>query len=85
MKKRIMLFTSESCAPCRAFKPVLEEIVHEHSSQIELEVYDAEQNRSLAVEWGIRSVPAIIYNGIVRSGTMNKQDTVRYLYGIGVL
>jgi len=85
MKKQIMLFTSKTCASCKTFKPIVEEIVNSYSGVLELQVYDVEEYPSLVSAWQIRTVPALVAGGITHTGPMGKSDTSRWLHDMGVL
>lgn len=85
MKKRIMLFTSKTCGPCKMFRPILEEVADQYSALVSLEVYDVANHQPLVDEWNIRSVPSIVVDGSVRSGGMGKSDIIKYLSELGVV
>ena len=56
-------FTATWCGPCKAFKPVMTEILNEgHSVQI----LDVDENKSLAQQYNVRSVPTTVIeeNGV---------------------
>ena len=57
-------FTATWCGPCKAFKPVMNEVLNEgHSVQI----LDVDENKALAQQYNVRSVPTTIIeeNGAV--------------------
>ena len=61
--KTAKYFTATWCGPCKAFKPVMTEIMNEgHSVQI----LDIDENKSLAQQYNVRSVPTTVIeeNGI---------------------
>lgn len=85
MRKRIMLFTSKTCGPCKVFRPTMEQIADQYSALLEVEVYDVADYPLLVEEWGIRTVPSLVVNGTVKSGGMSKADTLKYLSELGVI
>lgn len=48
------------CGPCRALAPVLEEVAADLEGTIKIAKVDVDQNRELAVKYGVRSIPALI-------------------------
>ena len=55
--KTAKYFTATWCGPCKAFKPVMTEIMNEgHSVQI----LDVDENKSLAQQYNVRSVPTTV-------------------------
>ena len=57
-------FSATWCGPCKAFRPIMEEIAGEESIMVEFIDVDQEQNK--AEKYNIRSVPAVVIeeNGI---------------------
>ncbi len=51
-------FSTAWCGPCKAFKPVVQQVVAE--TGIPMQFVDAEQNASLAAKYNISSVPTIV-------------------------
>lgn len=51
-------FWAEWCGPCKAMKPVLEELV-EKNSELTLAKVDIEENEAVLTEFGIQSLPAM--------------------------
>ena len=55
--KTAKYFTATWCGPCKAFKPVMNEIINEgHSVQI----LDIDANEAMARQYNVRSVPTTI-------------------------
>lgn len=54
--KRVLRFTASWCGPCKSLAKTLEEI----KTDLPIEVYDIDENQSLATEYGIRGVPTMI-------------------------
>lgn len=54
--KRILRFTASWCAPCKALAKQLEEM----EVNIPIEVIDIDSSPTLAMDYGIRSVPTMV-------------------------
>ena len=56
-------FTATWCGPCKAFKPVMNEVAGEGYS---IQFIDVDKNQSLASQYGVRSVPTTVIeeNGV---------------------
>ncbi|HEX9653072.1 MAG TPA: thioredoxin, partial [bacterium] len=52
-------FWAEWCAPCRMLGPVLEKLANEAGGAWKLVKLNTEEHPQLAVEYGIRSIPAV--------------------------
>ena len=52
-------FYADWCAPCRMIGPVLEQISDENSD-ITIVKVNVDENQSLAIEHGIRGIPALL-------------------------
>ena len=50
-------FSETWCGPCKAFKPIMNEIANEGYS---VEFIDVDQSQELAAKYGVRSVPTTI-------------------------
>jgi thioredoxin 1 len=55
--KTAKYFTASWCGPCKAFKPIIEELIEEGQP---IEILDIDENDELAKEYAIRSVPTTI-------------------------
>jgi thioredoxin 1 len=62
--KTIKYFSAKWCGPCKAFKPIMQEIAGEES--IIVEFIDVDQSYDLAAKYGVRSIPATVIeeNGV---------------------
>jgi thioredoxin 1 len=54
--KRVLRFTASWCQPCKALAQQLEEL----NMNLPIEVIDIDENQTLAMEYGIRSVPTLV-------------------------
>lgn len=64
------------CGPCRAYKPTFEKVSKmDEFGDIEFQEIDVDENEDLAVEYGIRGVPATIFLN-------NKGEVVGRLTGL---
>ena len=50
-------FSATWCGPCKAFKPIMNEIANEGYS---VEFIDVDQSQELAAKYGVRPVPTTI-------------------------
>lgn len=65
--KLIIDFWAKFCGPCKVMKPIFENVsdqLRSNDSEVQLYTLDVEENRDLAVEFGVRAVPTIkVFNG----------------------
>ena len=56
-------FSATWCGPCKAFKPIMQEVANDGYS---VEFIDVDQSQETATKYGIRSVPTTVIeeNGI---------------------
>ena len=61
--KTMKYFSAVWCGPCKAFKPIINEIAGEGYS---IEFIDVDQEQNKATKYGVRSVPTVVIeeNGI---------------------
>lgn len=79
-KRKLIYFTSPTCSPCKAMKPLLNEL------DIEMDEHDVSISQDLAYKYAVRSVPAFfilegenVLNQWV--GTMSKKELETFVYG----
>lgn len=58
-EKLIIDFSATWCGPCKALNPILDEITDEGG--IKIFKIDVDTNQGLAKEYGIRSVPTLLF------------------------
>ena len=54
-------FTAEWCAPCRAITPALEALASEYKGRVKVTRLDVDDNLVTAQEYGIRSMPTLLF------------------------
>ncbi len=79
--KTMKYFSAKWCGPCRAFRPVMEEIANEGKS---IQFIDVDQSQDLASEYRVTSVPTVVIeeNGQVVDrfiGVIPKQQVLQKL------
>jgi len=60
-KPAIIDFYADWCGPCKMIAPILEELAEEYDGQIYIYKIDTEVEQQLASEFGIRSIPSILF------------------------
>jgi thioredoxin 1 len=72
-------YTAVWCGPCRAVKPILEDIARQNAT-IRYSVIDIDANPEAAQAAGIRSIPVVIVekNGVETSRIIGAQSRTQY-------
>ncbi|HOK14515.1 MAG TPA: thioredoxin [Candidatus Kapabacteria bacterium] len=60
-KPAIIDFYADWCGPCKMVSPILEEIAKEYEGLIDIYKIDTEAEQELAMVFGIRSIPSILF------------------------
>ena len=60
-KPAIIDFYADWCGPCKMIAPILEELAQEYDGQIYIYKIDTEAEQQLATEFGIRSIPSLLF------------------------
>lgn len=60
-KPVVIDFWAEWCGPCRMITPVIEELAKEFADKAVVGKCDIEQENDLAVKYGIRNIPTILF------------------------
>lgn len=82
----VLYFTANWCAPCKAFKPVVQQTSAELS--VPVNFIDVDSNGPMAQQYGVNNVPTLIVvdpitQKIIKrhSGAMSKPALVQFLSG----
>jgi thioredoxin 1 len=54
-------FWATWCGPCRAIAPVIKQLAEEYDGKIVVGKCDVEDNDDIAVEYGVRNIPTILF------------------------
>ena len=49
------------CGPCKAVAPILDDLAKEYKDQIYIYKIDTDQEQELAADFGIRSIPSLLF------------------------
>jgi thioredoxin 1 len=72
----IVDFFANWCGPCKIMKPMFEKVSNENDLPVQMYTMNVDDNREMAVELGIRSIPTIksFSNGKEVSSVMGLQS-----------
>ena len=54
-------FTASWCGPCKVVGPLMDQLVEEFGAKAKIVKVDVDQNKAIAKEHNIRSIPAVLY------------------------
>jgi thioredoxin 1 len=57
---KVLDFYADWCAPCKAMKPVFEDLEEEYEGKVEFESIDVEEKGALASKYQIMSIPTFV-------------------------
>lgn len=60
-KPLVVDFWATWCGPCRAIAPTIAELAEEYDGKIVVGKCDVEDNDDIAMEYGIRNIPTILF------------------------
>jgi len=72
-------FYADWCSPCQTMEPIFKALQNHYGTKLKLLKIDVDKNKTLALNFGIRSVPTtILYKNETqvwrRSGLLSKRD-----------
>lgn len=80
-------FWAEWCGPCRLIAPIIHELASEYSEKVVFGKVDVDQESDLAVKFGIRNIPTVIFlkNGKVLDKIVGAVPKSKFIEKINTL
>lgn len=66
-KPVVIDFGAAWCGPCKVVEPLMEELAGQYEGQVVVGKCDIEANNEIALKYGVRNIPTILY---VKGGTV---------------
>ncbi len=78
-------FYADWCRPCKITSPILEELAQEYAGDIIIYKVDVQQERELAGDFGIQSIPTFLYmplnsNPVISSGIAQTPEATKDMF-----
>ena len=54
-------FYADWCGPCQSLLPTVEKLSAVYKGKVEIQKVNVDQNKDLAVQYGVRSIPALFF------------------------
>jgi len=75
---------AESCAPCKAMSPILDELASEYADKVKITKLNVDQNHGASVTYRVRSLPTLMLfkDGQVAStrvGALSKSQLIEFI------
>lgn len=60
-KPVVIDFWAEWCIPCKKIAPIVDELAEQYEGRVKIGKYNVEESSEVATEFGIRSIPTILF------------------------